>query len=70
MKIDIFVIVLQKIKISVTKILSFLYQADLKSQPFSFVRIEDISNKGESYMLRIKFIAKEAPNYSKGCWVP
>lgn len=21
-------------------------------------------------MLRIKFIAKEAPNYSKGCWAP
>ena len=69
MKIDIFVIVLQKIKISVTKILS-LYLADFKSRPFSFVRIEDISNKGESNMLRIKFIAKEAPNYSKGCWVP
>lgn len=34
-----------------------------------FVRIKDITNKGESYMLRIKFIAKEAPNYSKGCWV-
>lgn len=47
MKMDIFVIVLQKIKISVTKILSFLYQADPKGRPFSFVRIEDISNKGE-----------------------
>lgn len=35
-----------------------------------FVRIKNITNKGESYMLRIKFIVKEAPNYSKGCWVP
>lgn len=35
-----------------------------------FVRIKDITNKGEGYMLRIKFIVKETPTYSKGCWVP
>ncbi len=47
-----------------------IYKADPRSWPFSFVRIKDITNKGESYMLRIKFIVKEAPNYSKECWAP
>lgn len=46
MKMDIFVIVLQKIKISVTKILSFLYQADLKSQPFSLLELRVDFSRG------------------------
>lgn len=46
MKMDIFVIVLQKIKISVTKILPFLYQADPKGRPFSLLELRVDFSRG------------------------